>query len=264
MKLLCVLSLVFFSLQTYAETITLAGSSTIMPIVEDMAPIFAKQGIELKVQGGGSSAGLKSVKMGMAQIGMVSRALSAEEEETYRHLTIARDWVVMIANKGLKQNDITTEEVKDIYTNKGNKRFHVIAKEAGRATKEVFDSYFGFAQQLRSDLIIIGANGQAITSVENDPDALAYVSYSAAIAAVEQGSPIKILTLDGVAGTPENVKSDAYKLSRQLNLVYLDKQKDIFEKCKTVLSSAEAHAVFEQHSVLSGLSNPIASTVELP
>lgn len=245
-------SLIFSLSATFsqAENITFAGSSTVLPIMEGMSPVFKKHGIDIKVQGGGSSAGLKSVRMGLADIGMVSRSLTKKEAKAYQQFALAKDWIVLISHKDNKKSDITKAEVIEAYTQKSSP-LHVIAKEAGRATKVVFDNYFDISSKLRSDLVIIGANGQAIASVENDPKALAYVSYSAAHKAIEQGSPIKILTLDGVAGTPENVQSNKYQLARTLNLVYLEKNQRTIDKIQSILSDNDAKVVFASNYVIS-------------
>lgn len=255
------ISALFFSIFSMgavsAEVVTFAGSSTVMPIIEAMEPVFSEHEIEIQVQGGGSSAGLKATKAGLAQIGMISRSLSEKEAQIFKKLTISKDWVVMISHSDLPIDDITSQQVVDIFSGTkaeidGN-RINPIAKEGGRATKKVFDKYFDLKGKLDPKLVIIGANGQAIASVANDPFGMAYISYSAAIRAVEQGEPIKILTLDGVAGTPENVKSDTYKLSRALNLVYMEKDADLIERIRTVLATPEAEKVFTASNVMSAL-----------
>lgn len=259
MKLFISIAFLLLSLTCHAEEVTFAGSSTIMPIMEDMVPILEKNGFKVNIQGGGSSAGLKSVKMGMAQVGMVSRALSADESKQYENLTLAKDWVVIIANKKTGLKDISTAQIVNLYSNKKETSYHIIAKEDGRATKKIFDDYFQLAGKLRKDLIIIGANGQAIATVEKDPSAIAYVSYGAALEAQKQGSEISILSLDGVEGTSENVLKGNYKLARELNLVYLKKNEDLVSKIKSVLSSKEASLVFNDNNVISSLSTIVAT-----
>ncbi len=259
MRALIIILTTFLTFGAQAENITFAGSSTIMPIMEAMVPVFKKNGIDVNIQGGGSSAGLKSVKMGMAEIGMVSRALTESELNTFEYLTLARDWVVIISNKASSLNDISSAEVIDLYTNPKNKEFHVVAKEDGRATKVIFDSYFNIEGKLRKDLLIIGANGQAIATIEKDPNAIAYVSYSAAYEAKKQGSAIKILPLNGIEGNEENVLSGKYKLARELNLVYLKSNFETVNRLTKVLVTPEANKVFKSHNVISTLTHAVAA-----
>jgi phosphate transport system substrate-binding protein len=95
----------------------------------------------------------------------------------------------------------------------------VVNKEEGRATLELFEQYFALRGKFVRDAIIIGPNGQAIATVAGNPSAIAYVSIGSAEVAVTQGTPTKLLALDGVAATSANVTSGAYTLTRPLNFV---------------------------------------------
>lgn len=244
-----------------ADTVTFAGSSTVFPVMEAMMPVFEKHGIIAEIQGGGSSAGIKAAKMGMADIGMISRELSKKESKYLENQPIARDWVVMIVHKDVPGNDITHDEVLDIYTGKTNKfkgyKLHPIAKEDGRATKHIFDHYFHLGKKaghpLDPSLVIIGANGQAIAAVAGDPRGMTYISYSAAIRAINQGEPIKMLTLDGVEGSPENVTAGKYTMSRNLNLVYKSKNEELMKRIRKIFATKEARKVFLANNVMPAL-----------
>lgn len=255
-------SLLFLSLFTVfaahaAETVTFAGSTTILPFMEKMAPLFKEHGMDIRIQAGGSSAGFKAAKMGIADFGMMSRELKKKEKSYVKKMTIGRDWLVMITNKEAPFDNITSDQVVDLYTGKTKSingyKLNVITKESGRGTKTVFDHYFHLGKKagrpLAKDLIIIGPNGQAITTVAGDPHAISYLSYSAVEAAINQGEPIKMLTLDGVAGTPENVESGKYKLQRSLNLVYRPEKEELAKRVRKILSTDEARKILLEGGV---------------
>ena len=239
------------------DKVVFAGSTTCLPFIEKMAPLFKKAGMDIEVQAGGSSVGYKTTYMGMADIGMMSREMKPSEAKHLKKLAMAVDWLIMIAHKDAPFDNITSQEVVDIYTGKTKElhgfKINAIAKENGRGTKEVFDHYFHLGKKhkrpIAKDLVIIGPNGQAITTLAHDPHGLAYLSYSAVEAAIEQGEPIKMLTLDGVAGTKENVLSDKYKLKRTLNLVYKEKNADLMKRVRKVLASDEAREIFRKGGV---------------
>lgn len=259
--LLSVISLFTIGTTSAADekVVTFAGSSTVFPIMEAMTPIFKEHGIKPEIQGGGSSAGFKAAKMGMAQIGMMSRELTEKEAKSLKKLAISKDWVVMIVHSDTPSKDITSEQVVDIYTGKKGKfndrKVNPIAKENGRATKKIFDHYFHLGGKeghpLDKKLVIIGANGQAIAAVAHDPNGMTYISYSAAIRAVEQGEPIKILSLDGIFGTPENVQNGTYKMTRALNLVYKEKNQELMDRISKILTTPEAKKIFKDNNVKS-------------
>ncbi len=240
------------------DKVVFSGSTTILPFMEKMAPLFKKQGMDIEVQAGGSSVGYKTAHMGMADIGMMSREMKASEAKNLKKLAIARDWLIMIAHKDAPMDNITSQQVIDIYTGKTKElngfKINAIAKENGRGTKEVFDHFFHLGKKaghpIAKNLIIIGPNGQAITTLAHDPHGLAYLSYSAVEAAINQGEPIKMLTLDGVDGSKlKNVLDGTYKLQRTLNLVYQDKKADLMKRVRAVLATDEARKIFKDNGV---------------
>ena len=66
---------------------------------------------------------------------------------------------------------------------------------------------------------MIGDNPEAITSVKENPNAIAYVSIGAAEHMIVRGIPLKLLPIQGVAATIANVNQGTFPLSRPLNLV---------------------------------------------
>ncbi len=234
------------------ESVTFAGSTTVFPFMEELTPLLAKHGIDAEVQAGGSSAGFKAAKSGLANFGMMSRELKEKEKPYVKTLVISRDWLVMMTHKDAPFDNITHEEILDLYTGKARSlhgyKLNVIAKEAGRGTKTIFDHYFHLGKKaghpIARDLVIIGPNGQAITTVAGDPHGITYLSYSAVDAAIKQGEPIKMLTLDGVAGSPENVSTGKYTLQRGLNLVYSPKNAALADRVAKALANDEARKIF--------------------
>jgi phosphate transport system substrate-binding protein len=244
----CLVALLASSCSRRSEDIVVfAGSSTIGPIFQGLEPFYAKHGIKIQVQGGGSSVGVKSARERLALFGMASRELSAQEKAELAHVTIARDGVAIIVHSSNPLSDVNSELIREIYGGKrsqwdGGQPITVINKEAGRATLEVFEEHFGLKGSIRKDAVIIGPNGQAVASVARDPNAIAYVSIADAKAAHDNGTAIKLLALDGMAPTAENVSSGAYKLSRPLNVVYLPENKEKAESLLKLLATPEARA----------------------
>lgn len=255
--LLTVVTMAAVSAASAGQSVTFAGSTTILPFMEKLSPLLAKQGIDAKIQAGGSSAGFKAAKSGIADFGMMSRELKKHEKPHVETLVISRDWLVMITHKDAPFDNITHEEILDLYTGKAKElhgyKLNVIAKEAGRGTKTIFDHYFHLGKKaghpIARDLVIIGPNGQAITTVAGDPHGITYLAYSAVDAAIKQGEPIKMLTLDGVAGTPENVNANKYTLQRALNLVYKKENVALADKVKEALSNDEARKILIEGGV---------------
>ena len=65
------------------ESITVAGSTTCLPIAEQAAELFKEEtGTGVLVSGLGSSAGIEAVSTGTAEIATSSRGLNAEEQNS--------------------------------------------------------------------------------------------------------------------------------------------------------------------------------------
>lgn len=216
--------------EVYAEQLTVAGSSTIQPVAEVLGQQFEHLHPEtqINVQGGGSSVGITAPQNGLAAIGMVSRALHPDETRKLVATTFALDGIALIVHASNPVSGLSHQQVIDIYTGAlvnwqalgwQDTRIVVVNKEEGRATLELFAQYFDLTGKFVRDAVIIGPNGQAIATVAGNPQAIAYVSIGSAEVAVAQGTPIKLLALEGVAATSANVTSGAYKLTRPLNFV---------------------------------------------
>jgi phosphate transport system substrate-binding protein len=100
-------------------TLTIAGSTTVLPIAQACADKYHElHGADITVSGGGSSVGVKSAADGTADIGMASRDLKSSEETDYPDLvthTVAKDGIAVIAHKDNKIVSLTKDEVKKIY-----------------------------------------------------------------------------------------------------------------------------------------------------
>jgi phosphate transport system substrate-binding protein len=211
--------------------LTLTGSSTVAPLAAEIGKRFEtkRAGLQVDVQTGGSSRGVTDAQQGLADIGNVSRKLSAEEQATglIAH-TIALDGICVILNRANPINELTKQQITDIYTGKitnwtdvGGKDapITVINKDEGRSTLELFLSFLKIENKNVKASAIIGDNEQGIKTVAGNPDAIGYVSIGTAEFDAANGAAIKLLPMNGVAASVENVRNGTFPLSRPLNLV---------------------------------------------
>lgn len=212
-----------------AEKLVLTGSSTIAPLAAEIGKRFEKQNpdVRIDVQTGGSSRGVSDARSGLANIGMASRALKTEENDL-KSFTIALDGVGLILHKDNPVKTLTDQQVIDIYTGKitnwkdvGGKDapVTVVNKAEGRSTLELFLHHYKLKNSDIKPQVVIGDNQQGIKTVAGNPGAIGYVSVGTAEFEAGNGAPIKLLPMDGVAATVENVRNGSFPLSRPLNLV---------------------------------------------
>ena len=104
--------------------VTVAGSSSVTPVMEKLAESYKKLNadVEIEVQQNDSTTGMTSVAEGTCDIGMASRDLAdSETKKGVKATVIAKDGIAVIVNKDSKVDELTSAQVKDIYTGKTTK-----------------------------------------------------------------------------------------------------------------------------------------------
>lgn len=98
--------------------ISVAGSSSVSPVMEKLAEAYQKVNTNAKVeiQTSDSSAGMQSAMGGTCDIGMASHELKDEEKSALKVETIAKDGIAVIVNNANTCDDLTLDQVKSIYT----------------------------------------------------------------------------------------------------------------------------------------------------
>ena len=98
--------------------ISVAGSSSVSPVMEKLAEAYQKVNTNAKVeiQTSDSSAGMQAAMEGTCDIGMASRELKDKEASSLTATTIAKDGIAIIVNKANSCEDLTVDQIKSIYT----------------------------------------------------------------------------------------------------------------------------------------------------
>lgn len=98
--------------------ITVGGSSSVSPVMEKLIEAYAKvnSDITIELQQSDSTTGMTNAIAGTYDIGMASRELKDEEKAELTATTIAMDGIAVIVNKTNELSNITSDQVKGIYT----------------------------------------------------------------------------------------------------------------------------------------------------
>ena len=101
-----------------AGKVVVAGSSSVSPIMEKLKEAYLEvnPSASIVVQMSDSTTGMTSAMEGTCDIGMASRDLSEKESAQLKAIPIALDGIAVIVNKDNPVSDITSEDVKGIYT----------------------------------------------------------------------------------------------------------------------------------------------------
>ena len=193
----------------------------------------------------GSGSGIQAVQEGRCDIGLSSRALKdAEKEAGLTETVLAYDGIAMIVNPANPVEDLSLEQIADIYTGKitnwsevgGNdSQIVLIGREAGSGTRGGFEEIVDVvdACQYRQEL---SSTGDVITTVAQNPDAIGYAS----LAAVKD--TVKALKVAGVTPTEATVKDGTYTIQRPFVLATKtgEKLNDVAQAFFDYVTSAEA------------------------
>ncbi|MEA1959025.1 MAG: phosphate ABC transporter substrate-binding protein [Chloroflexota bacterium] len=238
-----------------AHTITEAGSTTVQPLAEKLANAFMEDHTDVKIiiQGGGSSTGVRSCNDGTADIGAASRELKSSEPALITHL-LALDGIAIATHPSNSVDGLTTEQVKDVYAGTitnwsevggDDEDIVIIAREEGSGTRDAFEELVMDEELITSGAILQPSNGALRTSVAITPYSIGFLSFGY----VDDSA--KSLSIDGVAGTVENVKSGAYPIVRPLYFLTREEPtgqvKDFIDFCL----SAEGQIIVEEEGYIS-------------
>ena len=231
----------------FSGTVATDGSTSMEKVIGALGEAFmeANPDTTFTYNPTGSGSGIQAVQEGRCDIGLSSRALKdAEKEAGLTETVLAYDGIAMIVNPANPVEDLSLEQIADIYTGKitnwsevgGNdSQIVLIGREAGSGTRGGFEEIVGVvdACQYRQEL---SSTGDVITTVAQNPDAIGYAS----LAAVKD--TVKALKVAGVTPTEATVKDGTYTIQRPFVLATKtgEKLNDVAQAFFDYATSAEA------------------------
>ena len=215
------------------------GSTSMKNVIAALTEGFAEvePGVTVSYDPTGSGAGITGAADKTLDIGLSSRALKDDEKADVDGTTIALDGIAIIVNNASKVEDLTVDQLKQMFTGEITNWSEVggdggeivlIGREAGSGTRDGFESIVDvkdsckYAQELT-------ATGAVISAVEANPLAIGYASLSAV------GDTVKMVTVGGVECSEETVKDGSYEVQRPF----------VFVTNKSVTLSEQAQAFFD-------------------
>lgn len=201
-------------------SITIAGSTSIQPLSEELANAFMQKNPDVKitVAGGGSAVGIKSAQDGTADIGACSRELKPEEKGKVRETIIAKDGIAVVVNSRNRVHALTLDQIKKIFAGQitnwkdvggNNAPINVFTREEGSGTRGAFEEMvMGKDTKITTKAGVQNATGAIRTAVAGDPNAIGYMSLG------DMDTSVKAVSVDGVTPSAESVLDGSYKISR--------------------------------------------------
>lgn len=195
------------------------GSTSMEKVVGALSEAFmeANPDVNVSYNPTGSGSGITAVSEGRCDIGLSSRALTDDEKnQGLKETILAYDGIAVVVNTENKVEDLTVEQIADIYTGKIKNWSEVgadkgeivlIGREAGSGTRDGFESITGTEEKCKYKQELT-STGDVITTVANNPNAIGYAS----LASVDES--VKAISVNGVAPSEDTVKDASYKIQR--------------------------------------------------
>ena len=195
------------------------GSTSMAKVIGALGEAFTNENNEVKFTYNptGSGTGIIAVTEGRCDIGLSSRTLKDDEKNAgLTETVLAYDGIAVIVHPENPVNDLSMEQIADIYTGKitnwkelggDDSSIVLIGREAGSGTRDGFESVTDTkgACQYRQELT---ATGDVIASVAGNKAAIGYAS----TASIKD--TVKAVTVAGIAASEATILDGSYSLQR--------------------------------------------------
>tara|TARA_R110001592_G_scaffold62332_4_gene190693 strand:+ start:4466 stop:5305 length:840 start_codon:yes stop_codon:yes gene_type:complete len=231
-SLLCfVFTTVVFSPSVYAEKITIGGTGGALGTMTLMAQAYHKLNPEIKVivlPSIGSSGGIKAISNAAIDIGLSSRPLKKSESITgIKSVEYARSLTIIAVSSQSNIYDISINQLVDIYTGKllnwpdGMLIRPILRQPGDDNTKQLkaLSPSLKVAVEIadnRPGLLFAATDQETVDKIEKTPGSFGVTSLALIIS---ENRPLRALTLDGVAATPDAISSGLYPMVNHFYLI---------------------------------------------
>jgi phosphate transport system substrate-binding protein len=261
------------------KKLTIAGSTTILPLSEDWAAAFFKKYKTIvNVQGGGSTTGIKLVKEKKVDIGASSRDLSKEESENIELVAIGKDALAVIVNQQNPVSNLSNQQLKKVFSGEitnwkelggPDRSIQVINRESGSGTRKTFEEIVmcfhsdtktkakasntktsdskGSCSSMVLSAVVLNSNAEVKKSVELIKDSIGYIS----LGFVDER--VKSLSLNGISPLAEEIKNGQYPIARTLYYLLPEgekKKRSEVKKFLEYIQSEEGQKILEHEGYL--------------
>ena len=200
-------------------SISMVGSTSMEKFANALSEAFMEKYPKVTVTAEfvGSGAGIEAVSNGTADIGNSSRSLTDEEKAGgLEENIVAIDGIAVIVHPDNDVEDLTTDQLKKIYTGEitnwsevggVDEAIVVVGREAGSGTRGAFEELLGIEDQCQYAQEL-NETGAVLAKVAKTSGSIGYVSLDVL------DDTVSPLQLDGVEPSEKTVKDGSYALQR--------------------------------------------------
>ena len=206
-----------------------SGGGGTIPAITALTKRFTElhPGVLWDIENVGSDAAIASVQRDEANLGGVSREMSAAEKQAVASLQIGVSGTGVAVSAGHSVSNLTKEQIRSVFAGEVTNwsqvggtpgEIKVFVREPSAATRQIFDEYiFGGKAAYRTDYTPVDSADSTLKALYSFKDAVSMLT----ITTKTLNDPkIKLLAVNGVAPTMANLNSGAYPMRRPLYMVY--------------------------------------------
>lgn len=220
-------------------TVVVSGSSTVMPLAELAAEEFnlIQERYRVNVKSGGSGVGIVDLAEGRADIAMTSRDLKLQERQRYEspnkrftEQLVGYDAICLVVSPAVYDfgvTSLTPDQVRRIYSGSivnwavlggPNLGIFAVGRRPGSGTRDTFNEIIMGSREAETPGVAYdsGESSEVKFSTQRSDNAIGYMGYSF----VMRGDA-RVISLDGIYPSIENIKNGTYPLARKLYFVTL-------------------------------------------
>lgn len=210
------------------SSITIKGSTTVLPIAQKAAEAYMKEypNVKISISGGGSGNGIKALIDGTTDIADSSRFIKDKEVKLAVErgaypvpFAVAYDCIVPIVHPSNDIRNLTLDQLKAIYKGEiknwkelggPDRTVVVISRDTSSGTYEVWENKVMNKEKVYPGALLQASNGAVVQAVSNNKNAIGYIG----IGYMNEG--VKALTVNGIRGSEETTLNGTYPVSRPL------------------------------------------------
>lgn len=215
----------------FAGNLEVKGSTTVFPIMQKWVEAYMAKhpDVKISVSGGGSSNGIKALLDGTTDIAMASRKMKSKEVtkakekgiDAVEHV-VALDAVLPIVHPSNPVSDLTTDQLRDIYTGKitnwkevggADSSIVVISRDTSSGTYETWGKFvLGKGNRVTPRALMQASSGAVLQAVAKNPKAISYdgIGYV--------NNTVKALKVNGITGSAKTAKDMSFPVARELQV----------------------------------------------
>lgn len=224
------------------------------PFIEKLAEHFAEKNpeININVQGGGSTAGIQAVLNGTCAVGASSRNLKPSERGI-DIIIIALDGIAVIVHRGNPIDDLTIEQVRDIFAGKirnwkelggFDKEIIPVTREEGSGTRASFEEMIMGEVALSDACLVQDSNGAVREIIATTLEGVGYIS----VGLVDARE--KAIAINGIKPTLANLITEKYGFSRPFLLLLCEEPAPDIKKFIAYVLSPEGQDILAKSGLI--------------